>query len=282
MNCKFNALTGSPRGIHWLLAVLLYYLLLLETIAAGLEEDAINVEFQLFLWPGIQHDLDPFRDSEALKKQNNALRDDQADEMNPSEEAGNYVPYLPARLFFRSYGEDNFELIELAQNRLSKKYRFRGNGPIVFYREALDASGELQYKPVGQYAFTGTASRKLLFVQVGSENNSPRVRLFGVENTMDRIPRGQALVYNLSSVQLACRIVDEQAVLNPGDNMRLSLSRQDEQQMRILVASHSNDNGWELRHQQRLAFRDDSSLLILVFSVDEANTRFRVTTLSNE
>lgn len=244
------------------------------------EEPEVEITFQVYLWRQLQSieavSLDPEQTNQQIPS--GAETQSEADDTPPGVAT---QLYRAPEIYFYADGRSDLTRLNAAEGRLSRTFRYRGTNPLSFFRY-INLEGEEERKEVlGEVTIEGSTGRMLLlFLPLVSGNGI--YRILPLENSAQRIPPGNALVYNFTGTQLASRIGDRDFVLQPGDSERVSIRRVEDFTLPVHLAIRTEANEWEPIHREDAIVNPQSSLLFLIHRAHGDRNQLRILTLQNE
>ena len=117
------------------------------------------------------------------------------------------------------------EMIELqfrTRARSFDTYEYRGPETLRFFREdGLNEAGEMQYRVVGEVA---VAAREMLIFFANAAAQAPlEFSLLALDDSPSGLPMNHVSFLNFTPVAFACRFMDRDMILEPGENGPISV-----------------------------------------------------------
>lgn len=120
------------------------------------------------------------------------------------------------------------EMIELVFRHRARSidtYEYKGEPIIRFYREeGLDEEGVMQYRTVGQVDVV--AGEMLIFFAEATKGESNlEFSLLALDDSPNGLPMDHVTFLNFTPIPLACRFMDRDMTLTPGENKPISVEK---------------------------------------------------------
>ncbi len=117
------------------------------------------------------------------------------------------------------------EMVELqfrSRARSFDTYEYQGPGTLRFFREdGLNEDGEMQYRVVGE---VDVAAREMLIFFANAAAQAPlEFSLLALDDSPSGLPMDHVSFLNFTQVPFACRFVDRNMMLEPGENGPVSV-----------------------------------------------------------
>ncbi|MGE9290092.1 MAG: hypothetical protein ACQKBT_03825 [Puniceicoccales bacterium] len=229
-------------------------------------QDILDIPFQVYLWS------DPDKTERAEAKFGRKATDGMSAEL----------PYVPPVIQYSPDGPESESVsIRAEERRLSPTYRYKGTSPLVLFREIPSAEGKPRRIPLASTKLSSDLKRALLILYPTQNQSGPKYQIFTIDNSLERTPRGTALIYNLSRKQIALAFNQQKILIAPGKSAPAQLEKSDDYSILLQIGSENETNQWEIRHIQRLIIDPNDSILLLIYTLPGKNEKFRIMTLEN-
>lgn len=157
------------------------------------------------------------------------------------------------------------ERFNASHSHPTKWLRYRGTGPINFYR-ANDLSNienlEEMPKPVAQFAPPSSGNWLLLFVKSPGVSGEGNYRIVNIPENNEPVEVGIRF-YNLTRKILAVNVTDEQMLLQPGDQKLINPSPGPNNGMGMKIAA-KNEESWDLVSSTIFGHRPNARITIYI------------------
>lgn len=178
-------------------------------------------------------------------------------------------------LFYRK--GDHFLPVTLVPNKLGLKHTFQGIPPFALYVEEINEENQTVYRPVAVLRKTFASARpgpQLIVVKPVSG----QLQVDAIPVGDEQLKPGQMLVLNAGDRDIAIRAGEtEPVMIGRGSARIVDYLRDSDHRFRLLVASESGENGWELVYNSVLTQVREQPLLLVVYPHSGAshyNVRF--------
>jgi len=253
-----------------------------DATLAEQNEPELDLDFQVYLWRALTTVEDIVGDDSTSSPSNvSRQRDESSREASVTDtpEGDATRAYRAPEIYYLADSDSEVTRVRAAEGRLSRSYAYRGTNPIVFFRK-VKLGEEVRREILGEVHVEKGLGRVLLLF-LPTRESSGAYRILPLENSLERVPSGRALIYNFTRGPLACRIGDRDFILAPGTYERLSLSRVEDFTLPVHLATQSEPGEWEAIHRQDVIVNPESSLLFLIYRAQGTQGQLRILTLEN-
>lgn len=240
------------------------------------DEEVLNLTFQVYIWR-TSTSIENLVGTEPPTTKTPSQKNNLLEEDPPMGDVT--ALYVAPEIKFLSDGIAAVQSIRASEGRLSREQRYRGPNPLIFFNEKV-VDGETVRLPLGEVTITPSL-RRVLLLFLPMPGGAPGYRILPLDNSLDLVPNGEALIYNFTGGELATQVGDNQFVLPAGKYRRISMREIDNFRMPIQLAMQNESGAWEVIHRQNSVVNPDSSLLFLIHRAEGTSNLLRIITLEN-
>lgn len=247
-----------------------------ETLVS--ETPEVDISFQVYLW----RELTSIGDKEetGAPASSAPVMERQSVESDVDTPAGAATrAYRMPHIYYFADADAEPTRVNAAEGRLSRTYSYQGPNPLVFFHPRGE-SDQLSREIIGEVAIENGSGRFLLLF-LPTAYRSGAYRILPLENSLDRVPTGSALIYNFTRGPLACRIGDQDFILAPGKYERIAIHRVENFTLPVYLAALNDQNEWHAIHRENVIVDPKSSLLFLIHRTQGYQDQLRILTLEN-
>lgn len=168
-------------------------------------------------------------------------------------------------IFYRPQAEEEMEEIFFrARNRSLDSYEYSGPPELSFYREdGLNEDGEMQYRVVAQAKVTGSELLVFFTKSKAAGEDALEFSTLAIDDSPGGLPSDSVSFINLTTVPFACRFMDKDMMLQPGQNPPVSVKEKLAEDVFIGLAI-TNEKSHRVVLKNRWRFHPGNRHLILL------------------
>ncbi len=251
------------RSFYRFAALLLLSLVCLNT---SLAQEKTPVYFQVCLWPGGSPP------GVLTRKEDGSI--------GGSEVQGNVMQsYRPPIIQYCPDGVGESSDVNAVERQISPTYKYDGLNPLRFFQETLAPDGSITRKVIAEVNIPQNIKRALLVFYPRKSEAWYDVIL--IDNSIEHIRPGEALVLNLTASAVACMFNKQQLILQPMGSDIAELGPVANFTAIVRIGSADGNGEWRERHAERLFVESTDRVLALIHTKPGRESQYRILVLKN-
>jgi hypothetical protein len=245
----------------------------------AVEEEYVQFDFRIYMWPeqrAIAVAPLQVERSETTGVARSLLGGQSGQPSgSPAKEGAPVVDnYRSPEISYLADGVRDVVPLSLGKGRLSQTYHYHG-APVVHFFEgepSVTAEGPAPI-PLAQVSVSPTVKELIFFFFPVGDGS---YRVLPVDSSLSSVKSGNALVYNLSDVSLACSLGGPMFELHPNQSKLHSLGSIDGVYQPVVAASQAQNGKWKKQIERKLSIDEGSSMLLVLYNLSSRPSRFKL------
>lgn len=190
-------------------------------------------------------------------------------------EGGSGYSYVAPKIAYQKNPQGDVETVDAVDRQLTKAYRYQGEEALTFFREEPGVDGVPVRIPLGTVARSDLGEDTLLMFFPVKNGGQTTYRILSVAAPSKRIPKGKAMVYNLTREKLAVFTGKSPQLFTPGGINLVEMGFNEDALMpfRIMV---EDEGEWVLTYSNALIIGEAETLVYFIFPQEGGSDRFNI------